>query len=227
MTVDDRSLEALIAIGRLKSRAALPLSGHGGADLNHVQNILDDAKAADSELLEMWDAQILADPRFRSKPLRREDEKRMSSLGAAHRVSEEDDHDPYPYVNMHWNKWRSSRVQILDVIVQCATILEDIQATHGQCTNCVSASAVASIQWLVDGMCSSVAYIFGKLEESINEKPVFPYVTGRPSWSGIAGKVWRGFALDPLREVVDVQCIPEDQRRWMTASVEAVSASNT
>lgn len=229
MTIDDHSLEALIAVGRLRSRAAILLSADNSTiNINHVQKLLYDANAADSALLKKWDAQVLADTQFRSMPLCQTDQAGTSRLRGVYPESAEDYHDAY--LTMYWNRWRAARVQILNVIVQCATNPEDCQEMHGRSMYYTSASAVTSIRWLVDGMCSSLANIFEKLEKSIKQGQMFPYVadaTGTCFWHGIAGKIWRGLALEPLREILDVECIPDGQRQWMTASVNAAPASST
>ena len=115
------------------------------------------------------------------------------------------------FVASEWNLWRTSRIHILTVVKQCAVTCEDVAEV---------VEADATIQQLVDDVCSSVPFQLGYEKSTAQEQPAYPHVAGCATWLEAFGLpcTLGGFLLiHPLGIAVKVDCIPETQRQWMRA----------
>lgn len=215
----DRLVMGMLVIPGLKSRANSMQCRSDDATKNHdIPKLLEDARRADAILARGWNTDVPAAFRYISRPLCYRDERGMSRPEGLYPRSLDTYHDPF--VANTWNKWRSSRIQVLQVIMQCISFsgqskgMPDPPAEY-------AAAATSALQ-LVDDICSSIPYHLGYLDTSINESFIYPHAADE-----VVTSVWRArrgrpertapqmLLVQPLLIASNVDGVPASQRRWM------------
>lgn len=209
----------MLVIPGLKSRADSLQCRSDDAAKNHViPKLLEDARRADAILARGWNADVPAAFHYSSRPLCYRDERGVSHPDGLYPISLDTYHDPF--VANTWNKWRSSRIQVLQVIMQCISFpgqskgMPDPPAEY-------AAAATSALQ-LVDDICSSLPYHLGYSETSMDESLIYPHAADE-----VATTVWRArrgrpdrtapqmLFVQPLLIASNVDDVPASQRRWM------------
>lgn len=174
--------------------------------------LLKDAKQVDKTVAS-WSLSLPAEFLYSSLPLN------SSSASKAHDVypaSMDIYHDTK--VSSTWNSWRTTRIHILRIIMECASVSQPHM--DGQDPSPDYLKALTMIQQLVDQVCSSIPFHLGHHLKKVSSPGFsdYPHSPGAAKWPenfAASGAVGGWLMMPPLAFVSRLECIPDSQRAWM------------
>ena len=116
-----------------------------------------------------------------------------------------------------WNSWRKSRIQLLKMILECATILNP---PGSRSPSPDYAEALATTHELVDDVCSSIPFHLGHHKKRFSSPGFadYPHPPGQAKWPdhfAASGAVGGWLMMPPLAFCSRQDDIPNSQRQWM------------
>lgn len=116
-----------------------------------------------------------------------------------------------------WNAWRKTRMQLLKIVLECATVLK----LPASCTPSPDYNeALTTIHQLVDDVCSSIPFHLGHHKKRLLSPGFadYPHPPGQAIWPenfAASGAVGGWLMMPPLAFCSQQDDIPESQRQWM------------
>ena len=219
MSFGDRLVTRLVGIPGLTLRAKSLLgSPHEAEKHAELQELVENAKAMESSIATTWCDQVPPGFDYTSKWL--------CQCGESNSPHGE---DVYPkrldmyhdaIVANTWNRWRTARIHLLVIIMQCASATREGEGPLDNVPDYVDAMTKAQI--LVDDVCSSVPYTLQNLQDMSD----YPHAAGATirlkQWK--TADPWFSFLLmQHLKIASEVVNVPETQRQWMKEYLARIS----
>lgn len=116
-----------------------------------------------------------------------------------------------------WNTWRKTRMQLLKMVLECATILNPPGA---RAPSPDYIEALTTIHQLVDDVCSSIPFHLGHHKKRMSSPGFadYPHPPGQANWPenfAASGAVGGWLMMPPLAFCSKQDDIPNSQRQWM------------
>ncbi len=173
--------------------------------------LLIDAKRVDTEVAS-WSLSLPTEFLFTRMPL-------SSSSASKAAKSYPSNMDIYQDVTTAstWNSWRKTRIQLLKMILECATILNP---PGSRTPSSDYTEALETTHQLVDDVCSSIPFHLGHHKKRLSSPGFadYPHPPGQAKWPdhfAASGAVGGWLMMPPLAFCSRQDDIPNSQRQWM------------